>query len=688
MILNDIFETASAGATSAGSIASGPIGGAVGFDGDMSRSIYTQIKKHRKHNKKKQMKESIPLTLDEGPKIKVGQIVKFGSAGYVRTGRVREVFSNIKNGRPGFDAILVKSTNPHDKVGDDVWAYMSQIIESKGLEEESVLGNTKPYYQPKVLRGKDKMKPTGPVLGGNPNRREKPINKKFVGCGRENKGKAISEDISLLAAEQPDLMLARRTLLTQGFKVNAWNRADNLRGYKRYSIFEKIVDGEAITIKLIWHNNYGNHFIWSASGPNNKRLGYSTGISSLFTFLRELSKTNEDYLKPKKCDVCKDEPCTCDKADTKKKDNRLDEFYNDPNSEINADNEEEERLKTEIDYAYHVMDGEEDEVDPATRKEAQQHLKKLLAKAQELGYREKWNKEYKEKEERGDGPDIAAANPPEFGGGIPGALTSRFSPEFYDMIDTVKGKVTHDKSPNPKDQKMLKGMGIQPFDGPEGLLPYSRVPYKPLRAVQPSGNDKSPNFNDKKMLKGMGIEPYVGEPEGLLPYGRKPLRAVRPPDKPGFSEGVMAKKIDGLILESMWTKIDKNWKRRATPEAVYAVATKMAVKLHEKLGYKSADDCVEKIISTFVNHPKGLSLRETPNMKFRKNAIDNVRKRADWYEKLGKEGTTVDLKDNPFAKNPSYTMGPEEKSYMLKRAAEKRKQVRDLEGDWLGQWDN
>lgn len=91
----------------------------------------------------------------------------------------------------------------------------------------------------------------------------------------------------------------------------------------------------------------------------------------------------------------------------------------------------------------------------------------------------------------------------------------------------------------------------------------------------------------------------------------------------------------------------------------------------------------------FLKTLLGFSLiTEEANIQFRKNAIANVLKTADWYEKLGREGLRVDFHNNPLSTSPEYIMSDEEKQYMLMRAEEKRRQAKELKGLWLNDWEN
>jgi hypothetical protein len=62
-------------------------------------------------------------------KYQVGSIIAYRLAGgqSVRTVRVTNKESNIKNGRSGFDGIVVSGPNK----GADIWGYDSQITEVK-----------------------------------------------------------------------------------------------------------------------------------------------------------------------------------------------------------------------------------------------------------------------------------------------------------------------------------------------------------------------------------------------------------------------------------------------------------------------------------------------------------------------------------------------------------------------------
>jgi len=56
---------------------------------------------------------------------------------------------------------------------------------SNKTKSKSVLNSKKPYYNPKALRGQDKVEPTGPILGAKP-KWPHPLDKKFFGCSSNN----------------------------------------------------------------------------------------------------------------------------------------------------------------------------------------------------------------------------------------------------------------------------------------------------------------------------------------------------------------------------------------------------------------------------------------------------------------------------------------------------------------------
>ena len=52
-------------------------------------------------------------------------------------------------------------------------------------KKSKIVGSTKPYTNPKYLKGKDKIKKAGRILGGSA-KIPKPLDKKFVGCSVEH----------------------------------------------------------------------------------------------------------------------------------------------------------------------------------------------------------------------------------------------------------------------------------------------------------------------------------------------------------------------------------------------------------------------------------------------------------------------------------------------------------------------
>lgn len=57
------------------------------------------------------------------PTIHPGQIVRYETfSGVIRTVRITEVHEDVKNGRPGFDAVDIETEQ------DEVWGYTAQII--------------------------------------------------------------------------------------------------------------------------------------------------------------------------------------------------------------------------------------------------------------------------------------------------------------------------------------------------------------------------------------------------------------------------------------------------------------------------------------------------------------------------------------------------------------------------------
>lgn len=60
----------------------------------------------------------------------VGNTIKYQTfCIYHRVVRVTAKEDDIKNGKPGFDGVLISSDNPSDTVGSSVWGYDSQIVE-------------------------------------------------------------------------------------------------------------------------------------------------------------------------------------------------------------------------------------------------------------------------------------------------------------------------------------------------------------------------------------------------------------------------------------------------------------------------------------------------------------------------------------------------------------------------------
>lgn len=61
---------------------------------------------------------------------KIGSVITYQPfGGGLRRVRVTEKSEDIKNGRAGFDGVLVVTVNDHDHVTSDrVWGYDSQII--------------------------------------------------------------------------------------------------------------------------------------------------------------------------------------------------------------------------------------------------------------------------------------------------------------------------------------------------------------------------------------------------------------------------------------------------------------------------------------------------------------------------------------------------------------------------------
>ena len=59
---------------------------------------------------------------------RIGSIIVYTDfLGCRRTVKIEGQYDDIKNGRPGFDAIIISSTNRDDAKGDDVWGYDDQI---------------------------------------------------------------------------------------------------------------------------------------------------------------------------------------------------------------------------------------------------------------------------------------------------------------------------------------------------------------------------------------------------------------------------------------------------------------------------------------------------------------------------------------------------------------------------------
>lgn len=84
------------------------------------------------------------------------------------------------------------------------------------------------------------------------------------------------------------------------------------------------------------------------------------------------------------------------------------------------------------------------------------------------------------------------------------------------------------------------------------------------------------------------------------------------PRKMSSKERILTEQLGNIAIGAMWTLISKKRKdRKATPEAVYNAAHKIADKFHEQLGFKKPYDCVQPLISTFLHHPNGLAMNES-----------------------------------------------------------------------------
>ena len=61
----------------------------------------------------------------------VGDVIEYdvlSESGENRVVEITDKFENIKNGRPGFDGVVVEPEDDNIEVGDRVWGYDDRVI--------------------------------------------------------------------------------------------------------------------------------------------------------------------------------------------------------------------------------------------------------------------------------------------------------------------------------------------------------------------------------------------------------------------------------------------------------------------------------------------------------------------------------------------------------------------------------
>jgi hypothetical protein len=182
MRLSEIQESASAGATGAGSICTNLAGGTPPkgqfFGGDPASSIYSTIKKHRKQRKEEvaesfyKFDDNDVASEDDKTCLHCEDEIKHGLWQCYCKDKERENCCNC--GGSGF----------RDKVLEAKIKTAKQPAKPSGKAE--VIGTTKPYKQPNVLSPTMKVKSTGKMLGGS-EKKNPTLSTKFFGtCSSTN----------------------------------------------------------------------------------------------------------------------------------------------------------------------------------------------------------------------------------------------------------------------------------------------------------------------------------------------------------------------------------------------------------------------------------------------------------------------------------------------------------------------